>query len=107
MHKVVGQKLLCEETRKQLEEEARRVDARVMKQMQGVSVERDPLKHFKPQVRGAYEEIISLLYECVGNRAAAGTIVEKLLDRLETKGLEANVAEQKAARSKKKAKAQR
>jgi hypothetical protein len=107
MHKVVGQKLLSDELKIRLAEEARRVDARVTKMLRGVEVERDPLKHFKPQIRSAYEDVISLLYDCVGNRAAAGIIVEKLLDRLETKGLEANVAAQKVARSRKKAKGHR
>lgn len=102
MHKVVGQKLLSNELSTQLAGEARRVDARVTKMLRGIEGERDPLKHFKPQIRKAYEDVISLVYECVGSRAAAGIIVEKLLDRLETKGLEANVAAQKAARSGKK-----
>lgn len=101
MHKVVGQKLLSDELRRQLAEEARRVDARVTKMLRGVEVERDPLKYFKPQVRRAYEDVISLLYDCVGNRAAAGIIVEKVLDRLETKGLEALATKPKKTKKKK------
>lgn len=98
MHKVVGQKLLSEELRGKLAEDASRTDARVTKMLKRLEVERDPLKHFKPQIRRAYEDVISLLYECVGNRAAAGIIVEKILDRLQTQGLEAK------ARPKRKAK---
>jgi len=95
MHKVVGQKLLSDELRAELAEDAQRVDARVTRMLKGVEAERDPLKHFKPQIRKAYEDVISLVYECVGNRAAAGVIVEKLLGRLETKGLEARVTHKK------------
>jgi molecular chaperone HtpG len=98
MRKVIGQKLLADEIRNSLAEEAARVEARVTKMLKGVEVERDPLKHFPPSVRHAYQDVISLVYECVGSRSAAGIIVEKILDRLETKGLQKKAKPKKTRR---------
>jgi molecular chaperone HtpG len=52
----------------------------------------DPLVHFRPQVRAAYEHIIGLIYDCASNRAAAKALVTKILAKLETGSAKATKA---------------
>jgi molecular chaperone HtpG len=82
MRRVVGQKHLAEDIRASLSEEADATAARVAKLLAIEPTTKDPLRPFKPQVRAAYEHIISLIYNCSTNRSAAKTLVSKILDRL-------------------------
>lgn len=83
MHRVVEQKYLTDDVRHAMASEAARVEARVLKMIKGTEGERNPLVHFKPPVRRAYEHVIAMIYENFRNRAAAGVLVEKILSRLE------------------------
>jgi molecular chaperone HtpG len=85
MRKVVNTRHLGPDTHKELEAQAQATESRV-KQLLGTEArEQDPLALFKPQVRTAYQHLISLIYECTGNRAAASSLVEKILTRLTEK----------------------
>jgi hypothetical protein len=90
MQKVVEQRHLAEDVRADLAGQARVTVSRVNKMIDGVDGgQRDPLRFYTPKVRKAYERIIGLIYECSANRAAAGAMVEKILDRLEGEPLNA------------------
>lgn len=83
MRKVVNTRHLGDDTRAALVSEAETVEGRVIKLLGGVAREQDPLAHFKPQTRTAYQHIISLIYDCTRNRVAASALVDKILGRLE------------------------
>ena len=84
MHNAVNQKYLSDESKNRLATEAKSVDTRVNKLIANAGTAADPLKDFKPQVRNAYEEVITLIYECVKNRNAAAIIVEKILEKIKS-----------------------
>jgi hypothetical protein len=90
MEKVLTTRHIGEDTRAVLTEQSAAVEARVRKLMGTEAQEADPLASFKPQVRHAYEHVISLIYECSTNRAAAASIVEKLLNRIAESGAAGN-----------------
>ena len=100
MHRVVEQKYLTEEIRRSMAAEASRVENRVLKMIKGAEGERNPLSHYKPAVRRAYEHVISMIYNHVKNRAAAGALVEKILSRLEADASSASAPKKKTRRKK-------
>lgn len=84
MQRVVMQRHLPEEIRASLTASADATAARVTKLLTILPAEKDPLALFKPQVRAAYEHVISLIYDCSSNRSAAKALVCKILGKLET-----------------------
>lgn len=82
MHKVIETRHLGEDTRTTLETQAQATETKVKKLLGTDASEQDPLLRFKPQVRAAYQHLISLVYDCSSNRIAAGILVEKILGRL-------------------------
>lgn len=80
--KVVDTRHIGEDTRAELSAQATALEARVTKLLGTPATEKDPLEHFKPQVRVAYQNVISLIYELASNNAAAAALVEKILTRL-------------------------
>jgi hypothetical protein len=85
MRKVVNTRHLGADTRVTLEAQAEATEARVKQLLGTEALEQDPLARFKPQVRTAYQHLISLIYQCATNRAAAASLVEKILGRLTEK----------------------
>jgi molecular chaperone HtpG len=83
MEKIANQRHLAEETRATLASQAAATTARVTKLLAGEPRATDPLAHFRPQVRTAYEHVIGLIYDCASNRAAAKSLVDKILTKLE------------------------
>ena len=100
MRKVVNTRHLGEDNRVALEAQAQTTELRVQQLLGAEAREQDPLASFKPQVRTAYQHLISLIYECTSNRAAASSLVEKILTRLTEKP---KVAEKKGKSSAEKA----
>jgi hypothetical protein len=43
-----------------------------------------PLRGLSPQKRRAYEEVLSLVYECFGDRRGAKDLVDRMLARIKT-----------------------
>lgn len=84
MRKVANQRHLADETRELLNSQADATAARVNKLLTVEPTAPDPLGHFRPQVRAAYEHVIGLIYDCASNRAAAKALVTKILAKLET-----------------------
>jgi Histidine kinase-, DNA gyrase B-, and HSP90-like ATPase len=82
MHKVVETRHLGEDTRATLETQAVATEVKIKKLLGMEASEQDPLLRYKPQIRTAYQHLISLVYDCSMNRAAAGVLVEKILARL-------------------------
>ncbi|MBS0418672.1 MAG: ATP-binding protein [Proteobacteria bacterium] len=80
--KVVTTRHIGDDTRTDLSAQAAALEARVTKLMGSAPAEKDPLEAFKPQVRSAYQNVISLIYEFASNSAAAATLVEKILSRI-------------------------
>jgi len=83
MHKIAVQKNLDADTQKMLKSQAKATATRIDKLLGADSEAEDPLSHFKPQVRSAYQQMIDLIYQCASNRAAAKALVEKILSKLE------------------------
>lgn len=100
MHSVVEQKYLTDEIRRTMATEAARVESRVLKMIKGAEAERNPLSHYKPPVRRAYEQVIAMIYDNFKNRAAAGVLVEKILSRLEADASAASAPKRKVRRKK-------
>jgi molecular chaperone HtpG len=100
MHRVVQQKYLTDEIRLSMSAEAERVEARVLKMIKGADGERNPLAHYKPPARRAFEQVIGLIYDNFKNRAAAGVLVEKILSRLEADASKATATRTKPRRKK-------
>ncbi len=100
MHRVVEQKYLTDEIRRSMAAEATRVETRVLKMIKGAEGERNPLSHYKPPVRRAYEKVIAMIYDNFKNRAAAGALVEKILSQLESDASSASAPKKKARRKK-------
>jgi molecular chaperone HtpG len=84
IQKIVATRHIGDDIRAELSSQARALEARVTKLLGAPAVEKDPLERFKPQVRSAYQDVISLIYEFASNSAAAGTLVDKILGRLGT-----------------------
>lgn len=82
IQKIVATRHIGDDVRSELSSQARALEARVTKLLGAPAVEKDPLERFKPQVRGAYQDVISLIYEFASNSAAAATLVDKILGRL-------------------------
>lgn len=102
MHRVVEQKYLTDAVRRSMAAEAARVEQRVQKMIKGAEGERNPLAHYRPPVRRAYEQVIGLIYDNFKNRAAAGVLVEKILSRLETAASNAATPKRKGGARRKK-----
>lgn len=68
--------------------------------IKGAEGERDPLSHYRPPVRRAYEQVIAMIYHNFKNRAAAGALVEKILSKLEADASSASAPKKKARRKK-------
>lgn len=100
MHRVVEQQYLTNQVRAAMAAEAARVDAKVIRMVEGVEAERNPLSHYKPQARHAYEQVIGMIYDNFKNRAAAGVLVEKILSRLEADASKASTPKTKPRRKK-------
>jgi hypothetical protein len=83
LRKVANQRHLADETRELMISQADATAARVSKLLTVEPTARDPLVHFRPQVRAAYEHVIGLVYDCASNRAAAKALVTKILAKLE------------------------
>lgn len=84
MQRVVTQRHLPEEIRTSFSADADATAARVAKLLTILPTDKDPLAQFKPQVRAAYEQVISLIYDCSSNRSAAKILVGKILGKLES-----------------------
>lgn len=84
MRKITEQESLDADIRKRLTAQTKSTQRRVDKLVGGSLEAEDPLEHFKPQVRSAYQQMIDLIYQCASNRAAAKALVEKILSKLET-----------------------
>jgi Histidine kinase-, DNA gyrase B-, and HSP90-like ATPase len=80
--KIVATRHIDEDTRQALSKQATALHAGVVKALGAQASEIDPLDQFPPTERKAYQNIISLIYDCTSNRAAAISLVEKLLSRL-------------------------
>jgi Histidine kinase-, DNA gyrase B-, and HSP90-like ATPase len=100
MHKVVETRHLGDDTRSVLEAQAETTETKIKKMLGTEAREQDPLLRFKPQVRTAYQHLISLIYDCSANRSAAGILVEKILNRLTTESNPKKSAARKARHSK-------
>ena len=81
--KVIATRHIDDDTRAELSTKAVDLEIRVIKMLGVPAAEKDPLDGFKPQVRAAYQNIISMIYDLASNSAAAASLVEKILDRLE------------------------
>jgi len=93
--KIVATRHIDEGTRKDLSEQAASLHASAVRVLKGDATEVDPLQHFRPVERRVYRNIISLIYECSANRAAALSLVDKLLARLGTTNLSKTPKKQK------------
>jgi hypothetical protein len=82
MEKVINTPHIGDDTRATLKTQSEALEVKVRKLMGAEAKEADPLANFKPQVRQTYEHVISLIYECATNRAAASSLIEKLLNRI-------------------------
>lgn len=82
IQKVIATRHIGDDTRAELSSQAVALEARVTKLLGAPAAEKDPLDRFKPQVRGAYQNVISLIYELASNSAAAAALVDKILTRL-------------------------
>jgi hypothetical protein len=68
----------CDDTRAALSAQAdAALETRVTKLLGTRATETDPLDVFKPQVRSAYQHVISLIYDLASNSAAAAALVDK------------------------------
>jgi hypothetical protein len=83
MKKITGQRLLAEDTRSELSEQVTATEGRISKLLGKQPKAADVLARYKPQLRAAYEQMLGFIYECASNRAAAKTLVEKILGKLE------------------------
>jgi len=95
MQKVVNTRFLGDDTRAELKTQAEAAEARIQKLLGADAREQDPLSRFKPQIRTAYQHLISMIYDCSTNRSAASSLVDKILTRLTT---ESNSEPSKAKR---------
>ena len=82
MKKVLETRHLDDETRKSLTGKAETAEARVQRLLGNGATASDPLAALPSSKRIAYQQGISLIYECSANRIAAGALVERLLSRL-------------------------
>jgi histidine kinase/DNA gyrase B/HSP90-like ATPase len=82
MRKVVSTRHISDDVRSEMTSQAATVEARVTRLLGAEAKERDPLTAFKPQVRSAYQHVISLIYDCASNSAAAAALVDRILARL-------------------------
>lgn len=82
IRKVIATRHIGEDTRAELSERANALELRVTKLLGACAAEMDPLEAFQPQVRGAYQQLIAMIYEFASNTAAAATLVDKILARL-------------------------
>jgi hypothetical protein len=80
--KIVATRHIDEQTRTTLATQAQTLRARVARALDGEATELDPLAHFKPAQRLAYQNVISLIYDCAATRSAALVLVEKILLQL-------------------------
>lgn len=83
MRKVVSTRYLGPDDRARLASRADTVESRLNKLLGESVKDRDPLARFHPQTRSAYQQIISLVYDCSSNRSAAAALIEKILSRLQ------------------------
>lgn len=100
MHRVVQQKYLTDDIRRSMSAEAARVESRVLKMIKGTEGERNPLSHYRPAVRRAYEQVIAIIYDNLKSRSAAGALVEKILSQLEADASSASAPKRKSRRKK-------
>jgi molecular chaperone HtpG len=82
IQKVISTRHIGDDTRAELSSQAVALKARVTKLLGAPAIEKDPLEQFRPQVRVAYQNVISLIYELASNNAAAAALVDKILTRL-------------------------
>jgi Histidine kinase-, DNA gyrase B-, and HSP90-like ATPase len=80
--KVLATRHIGDDTRAELSAQSDALETRVTKLLGAPATERDPLEVFKPQVRGAYQEVIAMIYDFASNAAAAASLVDKILMRL-------------------------
>jgi hypothetical protein len=80
--KILVTRYIDDQTRAALTDQAHVLRARVVRNLDGEATELDPLGHFKPTERLAYQNVISLIYDCASTRAAGLALVEKILERL-------------------------
>jgi Histidine kinase-, DNA gyrase B-, and HSP90-like ATPase len=80
--KIVATRHIGDDTRSDLTAKATALEVRVTKLLGSAPIEKDPLEAFKPQVRTAYQNVISLIYEFASNSAAAAALIDKILVRL-------------------------
>jgi len=79
--KIIATRHIDENTRQALSKQATALHAGVIKALGAQASEIDPLDQFSPTERKAYQNIISLIYDCT-SKAAAISLVDKLLSRL-------------------------
>jgi hypothetical protein len=80
--KIVATRHIDDNTRESLSKQAASLQAGVLKAFGAQAVEMDPLDQFPPSERKAYQNVISLIYDCSSTRTAAIALVDKLLSRL-------------------------
>lgn len=80
--KVIATRHIGDDTRAELATQSEALEVRVTKLLGAPASERDPLEAFKPQVRGAYQQVIGMIYDFASNASAAATLVDKILARL-------------------------
>jgi molecular chaperone HtpG len=82
MRKVLNTPYLGVDTRAALETELESTEARIKQLLGAEAREEDVLLNFNAPVRAAYQQVISLIYDCCRNRPVAAALVDKILDRL-------------------------
>jgi len=82
MRKVLGTRNLSDEVKAGLSQKADAAEQKVKQLLGENATESDPLAGFSGTYKMAYQNIISLIYECSNSRAVAGILVERILGRL-------------------------
>ena len=82
MRKVLETRNLAEAVKAELSRKADATEGRVRQLLGENATESDPLAIFSGQQKMAYQKVISLIYDCSNNRAVAGILVERILNKL-------------------------
>lgn len=70
-----------------LQTKAKQTEVKVKKLLGETGDLPDPFAAAKPEVRDAYQRILSMIFECSQNRSAANSLVDKIVSRLQAEQL--------------------